>query len=106
MRGLRVPRHAPPPAPTVTSVAYGPTSIAGRVGARVYWQGSAGASNYTVQRAARASGPWQTVCTRCVTDVDDGFADVSAAARGAWYRVIPYNLDGRSGPASKAVQAS
>jgi mannan endo-1,4-beta-mannosidase len=106
MRGLRVPRHAPPPAPTVTSVAYGPTSIAGRVGARVYWQGSAGAANYTVQRAARASGPWQTVCTRCVTDVDDGFADVSAAARGAWYRVIPYNLDGRSGPASKAVQAS
>ena len=29
-----------------------------------------------------------------------------AAARGAWYRVIPYNLDGRRGGTSKAVQAS
>ncbi len=106
MRGTRVPPHARPPAPTVTSVAYGPTSFVGRVGARVYWQGSAGAASYTVQRAAQAGGPWRDVCTRCVTDVDDGYADVSAAARGAWYRVIPYNLDGRRGGTSKAVQAS
>jgi mannan endo-1,4-beta-mannosidase len=106
MRGVRVPRHALPPAPTVTSVAYGPTSFVGRIGARVYWQGSAGAADYTVQRASSPSGPWRSVCNRCVTDLDDGFADVSAAARGAWYRVIPYNLDGRRGPASKAARAS
>jgi mannan endo-1,4-beta-mannosidase len=106
MRGVRVPRHAVPPAPTVTSVRFGPTSFIGRVGARVYWQGSAGAVNYSVERAAVARGPWITVCRRCVTDIDDGFADVSAAANGAWFRVIPYNLDGKRGPASKPMQST
>ena len=106
MRGMRVPAHAIPPAPTVTSVQYGPTSFIGRVGAHVYWQGSAGAMDYSVERAATAHGPWITVCRRCVTDVDDGYADVSAAANDAWFRVIPYNLDGKRGPASAAMQAS
>jgi len=106
MRGLRMPAHAIPPAPTVTSVHYGQTSFIGRVGARVYWQGSAGAMDYSVERAAAARGPWVAVCRRCVTDVDDGYADVSTAANGAWFRVIPYNLDGKRGPASQAIQAS
>jgi hypothetical protein len=106
MRGVRVPSHAIPPAPTVSSVHYGPTSFIGRAGSRVYWEGSAGALNYSVERAAAAGGPWDTVCRRCATDVDDGYADVSKAASGAWYRVIPYNLDGKRGPASKPVQSS
>jgi hypothetical protein len=38
--------------------------------------------------------------------VDDGFADVSAAASSAWYRVIPYNLDGKRGPASNALRST
>ncbi len=105
MRGARVPPHAIPPAPTVTSVVYGATSFVGRVGARVYWQGSAGAIDYSVQRSAAAGGPWITVCKRCVTDLDDGYADVGRAASAAWYRVIPYNLDGRRGAASRAMQA-
>jgi hypothetical protein len=105
MRGVRVPRHAIPPAPTVTSVRYGPTSFIGRIGARVYWQGSAGAVNYSVERAAAAGGPWVTVCRRCVTDINDGYADVSAAASGAWYRVIPYNLSGERGAASTPMQS-
>ncbi|MGH3064727.1 MAG: hypothetical protein ACRDOF_00300, partial [Gaiellaceae bacterium] len=99
MGGLRVPAHAIPPPPGITSVVFGPTSFTGRIGARVYWQGSAGAKNYSVQRAAAAGGPWTTICARCVTDVDDGFADVSSGAQGSWYRVVPYNLDGRAGPA-------
>jgi hypothetical protein len=106
MRGVRVPPHAIPPQPTVTSARYGPTSFIGRVGTRVYWQGSAGAKDYSVQRAAAAGGPWVTICKRCVTDVDDGFADVSAAASSAWYRVIPYNLDGKRGPASNALRST
>jgi mannan endo-1,4-beta-mannosidase len=106
MNGVRVPRHAIPPAPTVTSAVYGPTSFIGRVGTRVYWQGSAGAKDYTVQRATRAAGPWTTVCRRCVTDLDDGYADLSPAAKDSWYRVIPYNLDGRPGPASAARRSS
>ena len=106
MAGVRTPRHAIPPAPTVTSASYGPTTFFGRVGVRVYWQGSAGAKNYSVQRAAAAGGPWRTLCRRCATDLDDGFVDLSAAAKTGWYRVIPYNLDGRAGRASRAVRAS
>jgi hypothetical protein len=106
MRGARVPAHAIPPAPVITSVRYGPTSFVGRIGSRVYWQGSAGAKDYTVQRAPRSNGPWADVCRRCVSDLDDGYADVAPAANGAWYRVVPYNLDGKRGPASKAMQSS
>ncbi len=91
MRGVRLPPHAIPPAPKVSVAA----------GAHLYWQGSAGAKTYSVQRAARAHGPWTTVCRRCVTDRSDGYV----AGEGAWYRVIPYNLDGRAGPASRAVRA-
>jgi hypothetical protein len=105
MAGVRTPSHAIPGRSTVTSAIFGPTTFSGRVGARVYWQGSAGASNYTVQRARSASGPWRTVCARCVTDVDDGYVDLGSAARGAWYRVIPHNLDGRPGPASRPVRS-
>ncbi|HSF61962.1 MAG TPA: hypothetical protein VLA69_09725 [Gaiellaceae bacterium] len=106
MAGLRVPAHPIPPAPTVTSVVFGPTSFTGRVGARVYWQGSAGAKNYSVQRATGRTGPWKTVCERCVTDLDDGFVDLSSAARSGWYRVVPYNLDGKAGRASRPMRSS
>lgn len=104
--GLRVPAHAIPPAPKVTSVVYGPTSFTGRVGARVYWQGSAGAKNYSVQRATSAAGPWMTICKRCITDLDNGYADLSSGASGKWYRVIPYNLDGKPGRAANAMKSS
>jgi mannan endo-1,4-beta-mannosidase len=106
MDGRRVPAHAIPPAPTVTSVGYGPTSFVGRVGARVYWQGSAGARNYSVQRSPAAGGPWTTLCRRCATDLDDGYVDLSPEAKDGWYRVIPYNLDGKPGPASSPLRAS
>jgi hypothetical protein len=106
MAGARVPPHGTPPRPTVTSTVYGPTSFVGRVGVRVYWQGSVGAKDYSVQRARAAGGPWTTICRRCVTDVDDGYADVSPGAEGSWYRVVPYNLDGKSGPASAPRRAS
>ncbi len=99
---LRRPRHAIPPAPTVTSAA----SSSGSGGVKVYWQGSAGAGNYTVQRAATARGPWRTLCKRCATDLGDGFVDRVPGTKRAWYRVVPYNLDGKAGPASKPVRAS
>jgi hypothetical protein len=73
---------------------------------RIYWRGSAGARNYSIQRAASARGPWRTLCKRCASDLDDGFVDAASAATRSWYRVIPYNLDGKAGHASKAVSAS
>ena len=50
MSGKRVPAHAIPPAPTVTSVG----------GGRIYWQGSAGAKDYSIERAPSSRGPWKT----------------------------------------------
>jgi mannan endo-1,4-beta-mannosidase len=86
MLGRRVPPHARPPRPTITSAA-----------TRLYWQGSAGAATYSIQRAPGANGPWRTVCNRCVTDSSNGYAPT----RSGWYRVIPYNLDGKPGPPSR-----
>jgi hypothetical protein len=97
MRGVPVPAHAIPPAPIVTSARSG----------QVYWQGSAGAKDYSIQRAPSSRGPWNTICRRCATDVADGYTDVGAGASAAWYRVIAYNLDGKPGRrASKAIQSS
>jgi hypothetical protein len=96
MSSVPLPAHAIPPAPILTSVQ----------GGLVYWQGSAGARDYSVQRAPSSSGPWKTICRRCATDVDDGYTDVGATASRAWYRVLPYNLDGKPGRASKAMKPS
>jgi hypothetical protein len=92
--GVKVPRHAIPVAPRITSI----------VGSRLYWRGSAGAGTYSIQRAPTRAGPWKTVCRRCVTDRSDGWA-VSSTLHG-WLRVVPYNLDGQPGPASNAARAS
>jgi len=61
-----------------------------------------------LQRPAgdRGGRPWTTVCRRCATDLDDGYVDESSGAKGGWYRVIPYNLGGRPGPASNPIEAS
>jgi hypothetical protein len=96
-----VPAPAVPPAPTVTSALYDPTGAT-----RVYWQGSAGAEDYSIERAASAGGPWLTVCRRCVTDRSDGYVDHASAAKDGWYRVVPYNIDGKPGPASTPRQAA
>jgi hypothetical protein len=82
MAGKRVPPHALPPRPTITSVA-----------PRVYWQGTAGAARYSIELAPTARGPWRTLCSRCVTDAGNGYR----ARRAGWYRVIPYNLAGKPG---------
>jgi mannan endo-1,4-beta-mannosidase len=86
MAGRRVPPRALPPRPTITAVR-----------PRLYWQGSAGAASYSIQRAPAAAGPWQTICDRCVTDSGNGYR---AGAGAGWYRVVPYNLDGKPGRAS------
>jgi mannan endo-1,4-beta-mannosidase len=86
MWGRRLPPHARPPRPTITSPS-----------GRLYWQGSAGAANYSIQHASRSTGPWQTLCNRCVTDRSNGYP----VKLSGWYRVIPYNLDGKPGPPSR-----
>jgi hypothetical protein len=46
------------------------------------------------------------VCRRCVTDHSDGYVDNAPAAKAGWYRVVPYNLDGKPGPPSRPRQAA
>jgi hypothetical protein len=94
MRGRRPPPHAVPPPPVITSTD----------GGHVYWRGSAGAATYSVERAPRAAGPWSAICRRCATDADDGWVDPTAGPVRWWYRVVPYNLDGRPGRPSKPVR--
>jgi hypothetical protein len=89
MRGMPVPPQAIPPAPIITQTGNG----------RLYWEGSAGAVDYSIQRSSTGWGNWKTVCDRCVTDQSDGWAITSSG----YYRVIPYNLDGRPGTASRPV---
>jgi mannan endo-1,4-beta-mannosidase len=92
MAGRPLPPHALPPHPTITSATDG----------RMYWQGSAGAKNYSIERAPAARGPWRSVCLRCVTDAGNGYV----VGRGGWYRVVPYNLDGKPGPPSRPVRVA
>lgn len=64
------------------------------------WQGSAGAQDYTVQRATGADGPWSTIAE----GVSDSalqyrplYADESAEPGVAyWYRVVARNASGES----------
>jgi len=98
--GVRLPRHSIPPAPRVTSAVWSSGGV------KVVWRGSAGAGSYSVQRAPARVGPWTTVCRRCATDLSDGFVDPSTRSKTSWYRVVPYNLDGRPGQASKAMRAT
>jgi lysophospholipase L1-like esterase len=85
------PAHERPPAAIITSTR----------GARVVFEGSAGARRYSVQKLVR--GHWITRCHTCTTDAGGGWQD--PAGHPGCYRVIAYNLAGRPAPASRAVGA-
>ena len=76
------------------------------------WQGSAGASSYTVERSGHPKGPW-TVVQEGVSDADCPYRpacdDSSAeAGRAYWYRVRAVNRAGASAPSNTVgpVQAA
>lgn len=72
--------------------------------AEISWRGSAGASRYDVERAAKPKGPWQVVGA----DVDDAwaqyrplFSDASAEpGKSYYYRVRAKNEAGASAPSN------
>jgi hypothetical protein len=94
IRGLTpppVPASAPPTLLPITDVA------------AITWQGSVGAASYTVERAPKAGGPWQTAGK----GIDEGFvqyrplfADESAPAGDWYYRVLANNEAGVSKPSN------
>jgi len=68
------------------------------------WRGSAGASGYDVERAARADGPWTTIAAN-VSDADVAYrpllSDTTARAGQTWhYRVTARNASGVSAPSN------
>lgn len=95
MRGVPVPTEPAPSAPQITGVRRASGSNV------ITWRGAAGGDTYTIERAPSASGPWNSLCDRCVTDNSPPWADNDPLASTTWYRVTAYNLDGVAGPPSE-----
>jgi hypothetical protein len=94
IRGLTpppVPVPAPPQLLPITDVA------------AISWQGSVGAQNYIVERAAKRNGDWQAIATNvdeAFTQYRPQFADENVPA-GIWfYRVRANNESGTSEPSN------
>jgi hypothetical protein len=85
MSGTPLAKHAPTPAPVVTSIV---------IGGLIAWRGSAGAVRYSVERMDPGAKEWETICDRCATDADDPWTDPHATLFGAHYRVTAFNADG------------
>jgi hypothetical protein len=75
-----------PPQPQVISVKHG----------RIIWRGAAGAARYSVERSPDPSlpGTWVTLCDACTDDLAGGWEDKAPAGGTAWYRVMPFNVNG------------
>jgi hypothetical protein len=94
IRGL-----TPTPAPVPAAPRLLPIADAGAI----TWQGSVGATSYTVERAPKASGPWGIAGE----DIDESFvqyhplfADESVTAGSWYYRVRAVNAAGASEPSA------
>jgi hypothetical protein len=94
VRGLPVPAIERPAAPKLLPIASA---------AAISWQGSAGAADYTVERALKKDGPWSVAGEKIdETAVQYGplFND-SGAKKGEWfYRVRACNAAGVSEPSN------
>jgi hypothetical protein len=100
MAGLTVPSHQIPAQPTITAV-----NVTGG-GEQVYWQGSAGASSYTIERSTTGpSSGFSTICNQCATDWDSPWTDTGTTGH-AWYRITPYNLDNSAGTVSAVYDSN
>jgi hypothetical protein len=70
--------------------------IIGAQHGRLLWRGAAGALDYTIERSPNPDTPnsWQVVCDRCVTDNQAAWQDPSPPGGAAWYRIMPFNING------------
>jgi hypothetical protein len=94
IRGLKVPAIPVPAAPNL---------LACTDAAAISWQGSVGATHYTVERAGKADGPWKVVGSRVdesLVQYRPQFADESSAAGEWYYRVRAANDAGVSEPSN------
>ncbi len=94
IRGLPVPPVAIPAPPKLLPIADA---------SAISWQGSVGASNYQVERAAKKAGAWQIVATNvdeAFTQYRPSFADETVPAGTWFYRVRAKNVSGISEPSN------
>ncbi len=94
-QGLPVPAVPVPDAPELLPIGDVPL---------LSWRGSAGATDYDIERAAHAAGPWTTLAAG-VCDADVAYrplySDTNAAAGQTWfYRVTARNVSGASKPSN------
>jgi len=93
MRGIPTPAQSSIPSPTITTLFSGTMA----------WRGAAGAANYTVESSPSNSGPWTSICEKCITDNETPFLS-QYIIKNLWYRVKGINLDGVSGPYTTVEQ--
>jgi hypothetical protein len=95
IRGLEVSPFAVPPPPVVLPVKH-PSLIS--------WQGSTGATSYTVEQAPDSAGPWHTVgegIDETVTAYRPLFSDTTVETGASYYyRVIAHGPGGTSVPSA------
>jgi hypothetical protein len=95
IQGIALPRLEPPASPTLLPIE--------RANA-ISWQGSAGASSYSIWRTGDPNGPWQEIApsiSDAETQYQPLFNDHSAIpGEKYWYRVVAKNSAGQSAPSN------
>jgi mannan endo-1,4-beta-mannosidase len=89
----QAPAYLLPPQPEIISA----------VGGRVTWRGSAGTLDYTIERSPDPRSPqtWETVCDECTTDAAGSWQDPTPSKQPAWYRIMPFNVNGHKAQPSE-----
>jgi mannan endo-1,4-beta-mannosidase len=74
---------------------------------KIYWQGAAGATDYSVERSPdpHVNMSWQAVCNHCASDDHVPWQDKDATKDHPWYRLTPYNANAHAGLPSEPVQS-
>ena len=97
IRNLQPPPPVPPAAPVMLPVMH-PSAIS--------WQGSAGATRYTVEKSSAPEGPWMSVgdsIDETVVAFRPLFSDTTTGIGDTcYYRVIAYGPGGKSRPSEPA----
>jgi mannan endo-1,4-beta-mannosidase len=92
---LLAPAYLLPPKPEIIAVRHG----------QVTWRGAAGALDYTIERSPNPDAPnsWDTLCDACATDQNPAWQDPSPPIGPAWYRIMPFNINGHRAVPSAPV---
>ena len=92
---LLAPAYLLPPKPEIIAAQ----------GGRVVWRGSAGALDYSIERSPDPRSPqsWEVVCDECTTDANGPWQDPSPPRIPAWYRVMPFNINGHKSQPSEPM---